>query len=80
MQFPVVLVLSIIQDFDKMIQFKPDYAYAYYYRGAMKLLLQLTWEAKADLREAWSLEDQTGDEELKTKIEKALSFLPKDIG
>ena len=67
--------LAAIQDYDAAIQLKPDDAKAYLNRGTTKTLLNRTWEAKQDLQTALKLAEQTGNEDLKAKIEDALRLL-----
>ena len=67
--------VAAISDYDKAIQLKPDHTRAYVNRGAVKTLLNRTWEAKQDLQTALKLAEQAGDEDLKAKIKDALRLL-----
>ena len=66
---------AAISDYDTAIRLKPDFAHAYYAQGLAKALLGRTWEAKQDLWTAWELAVQTGDTDLKVRIERALRLL-----
>ena len=66
---------AAIQDYDKAIQLKPDFANTYYSRGLSKVLLNRTWEAKQDFHTALKLAEKVDDTSLKTRIEESLRFL-----
>ena len=57
-----------ISDYNMAIRLKPDDADVYLNRGRAKTLLGYTREAKQDFRTALQLANQSGDENLKTKI------------
>ena len=64
-----------IKDYDTAVRLNPDYTNAYYNRAlTMKNLLQ-TGEAKENFLTALRLATQTGDVELKNKVEEALRSL-----
>ena len=64
-----------VKDYDTAIRLNPDYTNAYYNRAlAMKDLLQ-TGEAREDFLTALRLATQTGNVELKNKIEEAIRSL-----
>ena len=66
---------NAITDCTKAIHLSPDYAEAYDTRGKAKALLDQTWEAKEDFQKALKLAEQTGNQDLKTKIEQSLQEL-----
>ncbi len=49
-----------VEDFDKTVNFKPDFARAYYNRALVKVLLGLKREAKADFKKAKELDSDIG--------------------
>ena len=68
---------AAIADYDTVIRLAPDYATAYYSRGIVKGELGDFLGAREDLRTALKLAKQDGNENLKSKIMKALSIIPE---
>lgn len=66
---------AAIADFDMAIYFEPKSANAYHNRGIANGILGRYREADLDLRSAWSLADNHGDESLKVNIEKVLKII-----
>ena len=66
---------AAIADYDTAIRLKPDFAEAYHIRGLTKASLGRPWKGKQDLWTAWELAVQTGDTDLKVRIERALRLL-----
>ena len=66
-----------LKDYDTAIRLKPDFALAYFSRGLMKYSRsgRLTRAIKQDLQTALKLVGKTGNESLKTDIEKAIRDL-----
>ena len=69
-----------IKDFDTAIELNPELANAYYSRGISKFIIgKHIREAEADLQTALKLAKKTGDANLKSNIELALSRLAENI-
>ena len=74
-KFDLEKYFAAITDYDKAIQLKPGYADAYADRGVAKANLGRDREAKQDLRTALKLAVQTGNTNLKARIEETLPLL-----
>ena len=72
-------LLEAIKDFDTAIQHNPELANAYYSRGVTKFIIgKQIREAEADLQTALKLAKKTGDANLKSNVELALSRLAEN--
>lgn len=72
-------LLEAIEDFDTAIQHNPELANAYYSRGIAKFIIgKQIREAEADLQTALKLAKKTGDVNLKSNVELALSRLTEN--
>ena len=72
-------LLEAIKDFDTAIQIDPELTNAYYSRGIAKFIIgRQVREAEADLQTALKLAKKTGNVDLKSNVELALSRLAEN--